>query len=197
MDLICTNSNDFYNYLQEKGVKTFLYDEPVKIGGVLNIMFPCTHNITVCGNRYNNERIASGEMKKELQALHDLVSTQNTIVITPVTLFNGRLHKIKYPESMLDVPHQTINTGLLNEVVYPHNVCIYNATLKPLTNKMPRQEYVEYGNEGKKQQDIYWNVFYEKTSKEERRRKRKIPQYALYSALYNQIILRGDNNGKV
>ena len=197
MELICTNNTYFYNYLQEKGVKCFLYLEPVEINGVLNIFFPETHNITICGNRYNKERIESGNMKREFEQLKKLIELPNMIVITPITLYNGVLHAQLYPESMLDVPHQTINTGLLNEVVYPHNVCIYNATLKPLTNKMPRQGYVEYGNEGKKQQDIYWNVFYEKTSKEERRRKRKIPQYALYSALYNQIILRGDNNGKV
>lgn len=196
MDLICTNSNDFYNYLLEKGVKTFLYEAPVQINGILNIFFPCTHNITICGNRYNDKRIASGEMKKELQTLHNLISCDNTIVITNVTLFNGKLHRELYPESTLDVPHQTINTGLLNEVVYPHNVCVYNARLKPIKDKTHKQGYVEYGKQGKKQQDIYWNVFYEKTSKEERRRKRHIPQYALYSALYNQIILGGDNNGK-
>lgn len=188
MDLICTNNTDFYNYLQEKGVKCFLYLEPVEINGVLNIFFPETHNITICGNRYNKERIESGNMKREFEQLKKLIELPNMIVITNVTLFNGKLHKELYPESTLDVPHQTINTGLLNEVVYPHNVCIYNATLKPIKNKMPKQEYIEYGKQGKKQQDIYWNVFYEKTSKEERRRKRHIPQYALYSALYNQII---------
>lgn len=187
MALICTNSNDFYNYLQEKGVKTFLYDEPVKINGILNIMFPCTHNITICGNRYNNERIASGEMKKELQALHDLVSTPNTIVITPITLFNGRLHKIKYPESMLDVQRQRIHTSKLGELVYPHFVHIYGAELKPVTDVEPKRDYVYYEPD-KRQDTLYYNVFYNKCSKEERRKKRRIPEYALYSALYNQII---------
>lgn len=187
MDLICTNSNDFYNYLQEKGVKTFLYDEPVNISGILNIMFPCTHNITICGNRYNNERIESGEMKKELQALHDLVSTPNTIVITPITLFNGRLHKIKYPESMLDVQRQRIHTSKLGELLYPHFVHIYGAELKPVTDVELHRDYVYYAPD-KRQDTLYYNVFYNKCSKEERRKKRHIPEYALYSALYNQII---------
>lgn len=187
MDLICTNSSDFYEYLQRKGVKAFLYEEPVKINGVLNIMFPCTHNITICGNRYNDKRIASGEMKKELQALHDLVSTPNTIVITPITLFNGRLHKIKYSESMLDVPRQRIHTSKLGELVYPHFIHIYGAELEPVTDIEPKRDYVYYGVD-KRQDTLYYNIFYNKCSKEERRKKRHIPEYALYSALYNQII---------
>lgn len=187
MNLVCTNSNDFYNYLQEKGVKAFLYEEPVKINGVLNIMFPCTHNITICGNRYNNERIASGEMKRELQALHDLISTPNTIVITPITLFNGRLHKEVYPESVLDVPRQRIHTSKLGELVYPHLIHIYGAELEYTTDIEPVRDYVYYSRD-KREDTLYWNVFYNKCSKEERRKKRHIPEYALYSALYNQII---------
>lgn len=187
MDLVCTNSNDFYNYLQEKGVKAFLYEEPVNINGVLNIMFPCTHNITICGNRYNNERITSGEMKKELQALHDLIITPNTIVVTPITLFNGRLHKEVYPESVLDVPRQRIHTSKLGELVYPHFIHIYGAELEPTTDIEPVRDYVYYDPD-KRQDTLYYNVFYNKCSKEERRKKRHIPEYALYSALYNQII---------
>lgn len=185
--MICTNSNDFYEYLQRKGVKVVLYETPVKINGVLNVFFPTTHNITICGNRYNKERISSGEMKKELQALHDLVSTPNTIVITPITLFNGQLHKIKYPESMLDVKRQRIHTSKLGEFVYPHFIHIYGAELKPVTDVEPKRDYVYYEPD-KRQDTLYYNVFYNKCSKEERRKKRHIPEYALYSALYYQII---------
>ncbi len=53
--LIATNSTDFFNYLQNKGVKVVLYENPIEINGVLNIFFPETHNITICGNRYNND----------------------------------------------------------------------------------------------------------------------------------------------
>lgn len=190
MNLVCTNSSDFYEYLQRKGVKVFLYEEPVKINGVLNIMFPCTHNITICGNRYNNERIASGEMQKELQQLHDLILCKDTIVITPITLYNGRLHKIKYPESMLDVKRQRIHTSKLGELVYPHFIHIYGAELEHTTDIEPKRDYVYYGTD-KRQDTLYYNVFYNKCSKEERRKKRHIPEYALYSALYNQII-KGD-----
>lgn len=187
MNLVGTNNNDFYNYIQEKGVKAFLYEEPVKINGVLNIMFPCTHNITICGNRYNNKRIASGEMKKELQALHDLIITHNTIVITPITLFNGRLHKEVYPESVLDIPRQRIHTSKLGELVYPHFIHIYGAELETTTDIEPVRDYVYY-DPNKREDTVYYNVFYNKCSKEERRKKRHIPEYALYSALYNQII---------
>lgn len=186
--MICTNSNNLYEYLQRKGAKVVLYEKPVEINGVLNIFFPSTHNITICGNRYNATRIASGEMQKELQQLHDLILCKNTIVITPITLFNGRLHKIKYPESMLEVKRQRIHTSKLGEIVYPHMIHIYGAELKPVTDIEPVIKYVEYGNEGKRQQDIYWNVFYNKCSKEERRKKRNLPEFALYSALYNQIV---------
>ena len=190
--MICTNSTDFFEYLQRKGVCVFLYEEPQDFGGMLNVFFPETHNITVCGNAYNKERIKSGEMKKEFQRMHDLISCKNTIVITPITMYNGKIHKELYRESMLDVPRQRIHTSKLGELVYPHFVHIYGAELKPITDIEPVCEQVQYGKLGKQQQDLYYNVFYKKASKEERRKKRHVPEYALYSALYNQII-KGDN----
>lgn len=188
--MICTNSVNFFNYLQNKGVKVVIYENPIEINGVLNIFFPETHNITICGNRYNNARIESGEMKKELQRLHDLIQCKHTIVITPVTLFNGELHNKVYPDSVLDVKRQRIHTSKLGELVYPHFVHIYGAELKPTTDIEPLRDYVFYGD-NKQQETLYFNVFYNKCSKEERRKKRRIPEYALYSALYNQIIKGG------
>lgn len=185
--MICTNSVSFFNYLQNKGVKVVIYENPIEINGVLNIFFPETHNITICGNRYNNDRIESGEMKKELQRLHDLIQCKHTIVITPVTLFNGELHNKVYPDSVLDVKRQRIHTSKLGELVYPHFVHIYGAELKPTTDIEPLRDYVFYGD-NKQQETLYFNVFYNKCSKEERRKKRRIPEYALYSALYRQII---------
>lgn len=184
--MICTNNQDFFNYLQNKGVHCIMYCRPVE--GLLNIFFPETHNITVCGNRYNNERIESGEMKKEFQCMHDLISCKNTIVITPITMYNGKIHKELYFESMLDIPRQRIHTSKLGELVYPHFVHIYGAELEPITDIEPVCEQVQYGKLGKQQQDLYYNVFYKNASKEERRKKRHVPEYALYSALYNQII---------
>lgn len=189
--MICTNSDNFFEYLQRKGVKVVLNNEPIEINGVLNIFFPCTHNITICGNRYNNERIASGEMKKELQNLKNLIECKDTIVITPITLFNGELHKKVYPDSVLNVKRQRIHTSKLGELVYPHFIHIYGAELTHTTEGEPVRKYVEYGNNGKRQADLYYNVFYNKCTKEERRKKRFIPEYALYSQLYNQIIKGG------
>lgn len=189
--MVCTNDVDFFNYLQNKGVKVVLNDTPIEINGVLNIMFPCTHNITICGNRYNNERIASGEMKKELENLKYLISCKNTIVVTPITLFNGKLHKRVYPESTMNVPRQRIHTSNLGELVYPHFVHIYGAKLTPTTDFEPLRDLVFYGD-NKRQETLYFNVFLKKASKEERRKKRHIPEYALFSALYNQVIVKGD-----
>ncbi len=186
--MICTNNQDFFNYLQTKGIVVFLYETPQNIDGILNIFFPETHAISVCGNRFNSERIKSGEMKQQFQRMHDLISIPNTIVITNITMFNGRIHKELYPESMLDVPRQRIHTSKLGELVYPHYVHIYGVELKPVTNIEPVRKQVEYGKLGKRQDQIYYNVFYKNASKEERRKKRKIAEYALYSALYNQII---------
>lgn len=189
--MVCTNDVDFFNYLQNKGVKVVLNDTPVEINGVLNIMFPCTHNITICGNRYNNERIASGEMKKELENLKYLISCKNTIVVTPITLFNGKLHKRVYPESTMNVPRQRIHTSKLGELVYPHFVHIYGAKLTPTTDFEPLRDLIFYGD-NKRQETLYFNVFWKKASKDERRKKRHIPEYALFSALYNQVIVKGD-----
>lgn len=191
MDLICTNNTYFYNYLQEKGVKCFLYLEPVEINGVLNIFFPETHHITICGNRYNKERIESGNMKREFEQLKKLIELPNMIVITPITLYNGVLHAQLYPDSMSTVTRQRIHTASLGELVYPHYVHIYGAKLKPTTDIEPKRKYIEYGD-GKRQETLYYNVFYNKCSKEERRKKRHIPEYSLYSALYHQVIMEGD-----
>lgn len=187
--MICTNNVDFFNYLQNKGAKVLLYENPIEISGVLNIFFPETHNITICGNRYNNARIESGEMKKELQRLNKLCQCKDTIVITPITLFNGELHKRVYPDSVLNIPRQRIHTSKLGELVYPHFIHIYGAELKPTTDIEPLRDYVYY-SENKKQDTIYYNVFYNKCSKEKRRKKRKVVEYSLFSALYNQIITK-------
>ena len=183
--IVCTNNEDFYNYLQNKGCKAVMYHRPIE--GLLNIFFPCTHNITICGNRYNQQRIESGEMKREFEELKKLIETPNTIVITPITLFNGCLHNQIYHETMSNVRRQRIHTASLGELVYPHWIHIYGAKLEPITESEPVLKYVKYGD-GKRQQDLYWNVFYNKCSKEERRKKRHIPEYALYSQLYKQVI---------
>ena len=183
--IVCTNNEDFYNYLQNKGCKAVMYHRP--IDGLLNIFFPETHSITICGNAYNQQRIESGEMKREFEGLKKLVETPNTIVITPITLFNGKLHNQIYPNSMSEVRRQRIHTSMLGELVYPHYIHIYGAKLEPLPPIEIKQEYVYYGD-GKRQQDLYWNVFYNKCSKEERRKKRHIPEYALFSQLYKQVI---------
>lgn len=190
MDLICTNNEDFFNYLQNKGVKCFMYLEPIKINGVLNIFFPETHNITICGNRYNKERIESGRMKKEFEQLKTLIETPNTIVITPVTLYNGVLHSQLYPNSMSNVKRQRIHTSKLGELVYPHFIHIYGAELKAVTDIMPVRKYIEYGD-NKRIEPIYYNVFYIKATKDERRKRRYTPEYAVFSQLYNQIIKGG------
>lgn len=190
--MICTNNSDFFNYLQNKGVHTIMYFRPVE--GLLNIFFPETHNITICGNRYNQQRIESGDMKREFEELKKLIEFPNTIVITGVTLFGGKLHREVYPNSVIDIKGQRIHTKQLGEIVYPRYVKIYGATLKPITNIEPNIKEIEYGKQGKKQQDIYWNTFYNKCSKEERRKKRYLPEWALYSALYYQVIKGGGNN---
>jgi hypothetical protein len=186
--MICTNNTDLFNYLQAKGVHCIIYNKPImSTDDVLNIWFPETHNITICGNRYNQQRIESGEMKREFEQLKQLIETPNTIVITPITLYNGVLHAQLYPNSMSNVKRQRIHTARLGELVYPHFIHIYGAELKPTTDIEPVRDYVYYDPD-KREDTLYYNVFYNKTSKEERRKKRYVPEYALYSQLYNQII---------
>lgn len=185
--MICTNNTDFFNYLQLKGVHCVIYNKPIVDDDVLNIWFPETHNITICGNRYNQQRIESGEMKHEFEQLKKLIETPNTIVITPITLYNGVLHAQLYPESMTTAKRQRIHTTRLGELVYPHFVHIYGAELKPVTDIEPVRDYVYYDPD-KREDALYYNVFYIKASKEERRKKRYTPEYALFSQLYKQVI---------
>ena len=189
--IVNTNSEDFYNYLQNKGVKCVMYFRP--IDGLLNIFFPETHNITICGNRYNQQRIESGEMKREFEELKKLIETPNTIVITPITLYNGVLHAQLYPASMSTAKRQRIHTARLGELLYPHFIHVYGARLEPTTEIELVRKYVEYGD-GKRQETLYYNTFYVKGTKDERRKKRHVPEYALYSQLYKQVITKWLND---
>lgn len=187
MKLICTNNVDAFNYWQLKGVKCVIYNKPIKEDNVLNIFFPKMHNCSLCGNRYNRQRIESGLMRKEFEELKELIETPNCIVITNMLLYNGKLHAQLYPESMSNVKRQRIHTSRLGELVYPHFIHIYGAELEPVTDIEPVRDYVYYDPD-KREDTLYYNVFYVKASKEERRKKRYTPEYALFSQLYKQVI---------
>ena len=188
--IICTNNIDCYNYLQSKAVDVVFYETPLRT--CKNIFFPKTFDISICGNRYNTQRRLYGEMKQQFENLKMLVERDDTIVITPMTLFSGSYHKRYFPESVSDVKGQKIHTKELGEIVFPHYIKIFGARLEPITNDEPVRDYVYYGKDNK-EETLYWNAFYKHAPKEERRKKRYVPEYALFSQLYKQIILPMQN----
>ena len=198
MKKVITNNKDFFNYLRSKFVDVRYVIKPQFVcGDELQIIFPNTHDCTICGNRYNKQRLESGAMRKNFIEIADAVTYRNTIVITPVTHFMGELMNQHYPKVYrllkdLGIDRQRINTWELGELNRPHFIQIWSRggkyKLQPIVSTKPKERLVEYGLMGKSQNEVYYNAFYKKSDKETRRKQRHIPEYAVFSQLYNQLI---------
>lgn len=193
MKKVYTNDLNFFKYCQSKFIDITYSYKPNKDG--LNVFFPESHNITICGTAYMKDRIESGDFHRECQTMLEWLTVPNTILITPITMFGGpKMREIMPYEARIlnemDITKQVINTWKLGELIQPHRVQIWSnngTTLKPITDKEPIIDWVYYGK-GKRQQAHYINVFNGNGSKETRRKQRRIAEYALYSEIYNQII---------
>ena len=198
---VITNNADFAKYLQSKFVDVDYYPQPKKVSGdVMYIVFPETHGITICGNAHRRRHIDTGEMHANyLGMLNWLTCGDKVLLITPITSFGGKTMKRYEPElytayELSCVKHYCMNTWQVGELINPHRVQIWSNNsdipeLVPTVFNKPVQKWVEYGKMGKAQDTINYNVFYGNGTVSERRKKRYIPEYALFSALYNQIIM--------
>lgn len=190
---VCTNNVDFYNYLQSKFVEVVFYRKP--LADFKNIFFSEQRNTLISGNAHNKARILSGDFQKDCNEFVDLFKTgYDLIVLTGVTMLMGPKHykyaRDSYDEgNSLGITRKRIHTSQLGEVVCPRYVQIWsnNETYLTAITDLEYDTPIKYGRD-KRQGWKDFEVFYKHVSKDERHKMRYVPEYALYSQLYHQII---------
>lgn len=201
--MVITNNADFHAYLTNRGVPcTYLvYPPDYYIEDSLVIVFPTTHNMTVCGNRFNKEKEI--DYRKECDAMIDwLECGERVICITPIIKFGSeymyrvapnqykRLKKINYHK-------QVIHTKDIGELLLPHKLQIRYVGVEPIefdivaTDNIIDSVYrwVNEYHERKRQQTHYMNVLNATHDTITRRKLRYVPEYTLFSQLYKKLKL--------
>ena len=194
--MVITNNTDFYTYCCNKGVIcTYLvYPPDYYIEDSLVIVFPTTHNMTVCGNRFNQEKEV--DYRRECDAMIDWLEWGNRVIcITPVIKFDSEYMERVAPKQYKRLQHvayrkRVIHTKDIGELLVPHRLQIRYVGIEPIkfdiiaTDNIKDPKYV-YGD--KQIQIHYMNVLNASSDTEERRKMRYIPEYSLYSQLYKHL----------
>lgn len=197
-----TNNADFHAYLTNRGVPcTYkVYPPDYYIEDDLVIVFPTTHNMTCCGNRFNKEKEA--EYRHECDMMIDWLECGNKVIcITPVIKFDSeymkrvatkqykRLQRVNYHK-------QVIHTKDIGELLVPHKLQIRYVGMEPINFDMvnthmcdPKYYWDADGYGLKNQQQHYMNVINASHDTETRRKLRYIPEYTLFSQLYKKLDL--------
>lgn len=202
--MVITNNVDFHAYLTNRGVPcTYLvYPPDYYIEDSLVIVFPTTHNMTVCGNRFNKEKEI--DYRKECDAMIDwLECGERVICITPIIKFGSeymyrvapnqykRLKKMKYNK-------QVIHTKDIGELLVPHKLQIRYVGIEPIKfdivdcGNIVDPKHVWIANDYscfKSQQMHYMNVLNATHDTITRRKLRYVPEYTLFSQLYKKLKL--------
>lgn len=200
-----TNNLDLYNYMRDKGILCTLMLTPIN-GWNTNevvIAFPTTFNMSVCGNRFNKEKLH--DYKKECEkVLQWLESSERVIVITNVCKFGTPYMKLHAPELYkrlkdLGCVKQVIHTKNIGELINPHRLQIWYKGIEPIKfdevkthSYDPKYIWVNEQGEIKQMQQHYLNVISKSHDKYERRKLRYLPEFTLFSQLYKQLTKRGD-----
>lgn len=199
-----TNSLDLYNYMRDKGEWTTLMLNPSNKWDTdeLVIAFPDTFNMSVCGNRFNVEKI--DDYKKECEkVLEWFEASERVIVITNVCKFGTPYMKLHTPELYkrlkgLGAVKQVIHTKNIGELINPHRLQIWYKGVEPIKFDKVKSDNIidsvyrwttKYG-ECKKQQTHYINVINASNDKYERRKLRYVPEYTLFSQLFKKLFTK-------
>lgn len=200
--MIITNNADFHAYLTNRGVPcTYLVSPPdYYIEDELVIVFPITHNMTCCGNRFNKEKEA--DYRHECDMMIDWLECGNKVIcITPVIKFDSEYMKCvatKQYKRLQGVNYhkQVIHTKDIGELLVPHRLQIRYVGVEPIQfdivdNHMYDPKYVwdHKQCETKRMQVHYMNVINASRDTETRRKLRYIPEYTLFSQLYKKLCL--------
>lgn len=195
---IVTDNKDFAKYLMGKFVNVYLADRSDVDPDALYIMFNGCRNSSVCGNRFNKERLNNGTMERDFMHNLEFFKCKHLILVTPVTNFGGKIMEREYPlmqelyNTYIDnklVVKQNIHSSQLGELSLPRRLQIYYRGVKqlqPITNKIVSPPMV-YMN-GKNQRKLDYDVINATRDKDKRHKMRYFPEYALYSEIYNQIV---------
>lgn len=203
--MIITNNADFHAYLTNRGVPcTYLvYPPDYYIEDSLVIVFPTTHNMTVCGNRFNEEKEV--DYRRECDAMIDwLECGEHVIMVTPVIKFDSEYMKRVAPKQYerlqgVNYHKQVIHTKDIGELLVPHKLQLRYVGVKPIefdivdcgNIKDPKYHWLVNGNvfKPKSQQTHYMNVLNASHDTITRRKLRYVPEFALFSQLYKKLKL--------
>lgn len=166
------------------------------------IAFPDTFNMSVCGNRFNVEKI--DDYKKDCEkVLEWFEASERVIVITNVCKFGTLYMKLHAPELYkrmkgLGAVKQVIHTKNIGELINPHRLQIWYKGIEPIKFDEVKSDNIidsvyrwtnEYGKR-KKQQTHYINVINASHNKYERRKLRYVPEYTLFSQLFKKLFTK-------
>lgn len=200
--MIFTNNADFHAYLTNRGVLcTYLvYPPDYYIEDDLVIVFPTTHNMTTCGNRFNKEKEI--DYRRECDAIIDwLQCGEHVIVVTPVIKFDSPYMKRVAPEQYkrlrgVNYHKQVIHTKDIGELLVPHKLQLRYVGVKPINFDIvdthlcdPKHYWINDCGDMKYQQQHYMNVINASRDTLTRRKLRYIPEFALFSQLYKKLCL--------
>ena len=201
--MIVTNNEDFYQYITNRGVMCTYLKKPVKIDDALFVVFPETHNMTTCGNRFNKEK--ENDYRLECEQLIDWMECDNrVIVVTPVIKFDSEYMKRVAPNQYerlqaINYHKQVIHTRDIGELLVPHKLVLRYVGVEPVEfDKVdccniidPKYRWLVNDNvfKPKSCQTHYINVLNASHDTMTRRKLRYIPEYALFSQLYNKLNL--------
>lgn len=204
---IITNNKDFAKYLMSKFVPVYLADRNDVDPEGLYVIFNGCRNSSVCGNRFNQERLNNGTMEQDFMNNLKYFKCKHLIMVTPITNFGGAIMEREFPlmqeiyNTYVDnglVVKQNIHSSQLGELSLPRRLQIYYRGVKqlqPISNKIVSAPMIYM--KGKNQRKLDYDVISATHDKEKRHKLRYYPEYALYSEIYNQIIKEVLNNGGI
>lgn len=185
--------------MMNKGVQCTYIPKPtsVKFGNDLIVVFTNNyHALSVCGNRFNNEKQA--DFEQEASELLDWFDCGNKVIMisninkfgTPYMRDNFELLQRRYDKH--DIVKQVVYTKQLGELINPHRIQLRYKGVKPIKFDMVATDNIidpvyTWSLGLKRQQYHYINVLNASHDTNTRRKLRYIPEYTLYSQLYKHL----------
>lgn len=204
--MIVTNNEDFYQYLQNRGVVCLYAPKPnIKYpDGIICIVFTNNyHSLSVCGNRFQDNKkeefvCEANELMDWFDCCNKVIMISNVIKLgTPYMRENFELLQQRYDK--LGITKQVIHTKDIGSLLVPHYVQLRYKGIDVIdfdivaTNKYLEGFKTWRDNNNsqivRSQQIHYFNVLNATHDTETRRKLRYIPEYSLFSQIYKKLCL--------
>lgn len=204
--MIVTNNEDFYQYLQNRGVVCIYAPKPMTHYSNDDLVVVFTndyHSLSVCGNRFQNNK--KHEFVREANELMDWFERSDRVIMisniiklgTPYMRNNFELLQQRYDK--LGITKQVIHGKTIGELINPNKKQIRYKNVEPIewdimNTNMYDPKYIWKNKHGKikQMQQCYINILNATRNTDERRKMRYIPYYVVFSQLYKQLKKRGD-----